>query len=486
MPPLPTTYVRRPYVRSGRLADLLLIQGEQIADAERRRGDIQARLWSDLGQQIGGGIQQYAQQRQDAPRLAQADELRRLQLSGAQREEATARQEQLVGDRLRDVFESGNLTPDAILGTGIGPERANRLFTGLLTLHNVQRDDYQGQRQDIARVALGVKALPEALQEEGWKTAIAPLAARGLIDAETAKIPYSPENLDMAINWALTPAEIWERAHPTLIQRDPTRDLVNPQTAEVISAGRPEVGQFQDVDARVTFPDGRIVTGKIGYNPRTNAFAPQGSTVPFPTGTQVDRLPPPRDPNIREDAQTRARQSRMDRSYEAETRRIEVLRKPLSERVERISRLIDTIDQQSPQADALIAPELLTAMAGGMGSGLRMNEAEIARIIGGRSNWEGLKAWANKWQIDPAKAVSLTTAQRGQVRTLVAAVADRVTRKLQMIDAANDVLLDAPDVEAQRRIRSQLQRQLDAIGLETGGGTGGRTTIGRFEVEIGQ
>jgi len=34
-----------------------------------------------------------------------------------------------------------------------------------------------------------------------------------------------------------------------------------------------------------------------------------------------------------------------------------------------LGRLQDTLDQQSPQADALIAPELLTVMAGGQGSG---------------------------------------------------------------------------------------------------------------------
>jgi hypothetical protein len=63
--------------------------------------------------------------------------------------------------------------------------------------------------------------------------------------------------------------------------------------------------------------------------------------------------------------------------------------------VPRFGRLRDTLNQKSPQADALVAPELLTVIAGGQGSGLRMNEAEIARSVGGRSHLEDLKAALN-------------------------------------------------------------------------------------------
>lgn len=50
---------------------------------------------------------------------------------------------------------------------------------------------------------------------------------------------------------------------------------------------------YQDVDAIVTFPNGRTYTGKVGYNPKANVYAPIGSTTPFPQGTKVERAPTP-------------------------------------------------------------------------------------------------------------------------------------------------------------------------------------------------
>src|SRR5271157_3140342 len=46
-----------------------------------------------------------------------------------------------------------------------------------------------------------------------------------------------------------------------------------------------------------------------------------------------------------------------ERSYEATSKRIDALRTPVEQRLERIGRLEDTLNQNSPQADALIAPE---------------------------------------------------------------------------------------------------------------------------------
>src|SRR5205085_10860217 len=103
--------------------------------------------------------------------------------------------------------------------------------------------------------------------------------------------------------------------------------------------------------------------------------------------------------------------------------------KPIEDSLGRMGRLNETLAQGSPQADALVAPELLTIMAGGQGSGLRMNEAEISRIVGGRSNWQNLEAWAQKWNTDPSKANSLTSDQRKQVQSLVSAVAGRAQQK---------------------------------------------------------
>jgi hypothetical protein len=163
--------------------------------------------------------------------------------------------------------------------------------------------------------------------------------------------------------------------------------------------------------------------------------------------------------------------ARSDRSYQFHASQINGLRKPVEDRAERIARVEDTLAQGTPQADALIAPELLSVMAGGAGSGVRQNEAELARIVGGRTNWESLKAKVNAWQLNPNKGFALTPAQREQTRALFGTVKDRVSRKMQAIDAANQQLIDTDDPKEHRRIYQQLTKTLGDIDTaKTGGG----------------
>jgi hypothetical protein len=166
---------------------------------------------------------------------------------------------------------------------------------------------------------------------------------------------------------------------------------------------------------------------------------------------------------------------RSDRSYQFHAGRIDALRKPIEERAERIARVEDTLAQGTPQADALIAPELLSVMAGGAGSGVRQNEAELARIVGGRTNWETLKAKVNAWQLNPNKGFALTPAQREQTRALFGSVKDRVSRKMQAIDAANQQLVDSDDPKEHRRIYQQLTKTLGDI--DTGRAGGGQIQV---------
>lgn len=83
MPPPAVAYVPTPYVRSGTIGELIRLRGRNAADAELRRGQISADMWSNLGNTIAGSINQYAQQRQDAPRLARQAEAEELSLQDA-------------------------------------------------------------------------------------------------------------------------------------------------------------------------------------------------------------------------------------------------------------------------------------------------------------------------------------------------------------------------------------------------------------------
>jgi hypothetical protein len=171
-----------------------------------------------------------------------------------------------------------------------------------------------------------------------------------------------------------------------------------------------------------------------------------------------------------------AANSRSDRSYQFQVGRLDKIRKPVDEASTRFSKLQDTLNQHSPQADALVAPELLSVMAGGVGSGVRMNEAEISRIVGGRSAWESLKAKIQHWSTNPDDARSITPDQDRQIRALMGTVHDKLTAKQKIIDEANDRLIGSDDEKEHRQIVAETQHRLDQI--DSGGVTGGTNEPG--------
>jgi hypothetical protein len=163
--------------------------------------------------------------------------------------------------------------------------------------------------------------------------------------------------------------------------------------------------------------------------------------------------------------------ARSDKSYQLQSKRLDDVRKPIDQIVQRVGRLNDTLAQKSPQADALVAPELLSIMSGGQGSGLRMNEAEIARIIGGRSVWENLKASMQHWSTDPKSARSITADQDKQIRALVATVQQKLVAKQKIMDDAEEALLASDDPKDHRGIVVDARKKLDTI--DAGGTAGG-------------
>ena len=154
---------------------------------------------------------------------------------------------------------------------------------------------------------------------------------------------------------------------------------------------------------------------------------------------------------------------RTDTSYRNVSTQLDRIQTPIDQLAGRMGRLQDTLNQNTPQADALVAPELLTVMAGGQGSGLRMNEAEIARIVGGRSKWEGLKAAINKWKLDPQAALSITPDQRQQIHALVAAVSSKIEQKRQILADAQQALIDAKSPEEHRKILADTRSKVLAV-----------------------
>lgn len=180
-------------------------------------------------------------------------------------------------------------------------------------------------------------------------------------------------------------------------------------------------------------------------------------------------------------ANTTAADSLLQRSYQYTNTQIEKLRQPVDQQVSNLTQAREELAQGTPASDALAIPKILSATSGGQGSGLRMNEAEIARIVGGRSNWESIKAWAQRWSRDPQKAGTLTPDQRQQLTAVIDAISQRATKKLDRITKAGTDLVGATDPLTHRRIFGDLQRDLST--LDTTPAAGGQQ-IGRFTVEV--
>lgn len=184
-----------------------------------------------------------------------------------------------------------------------------------------------------------------------------------------------------------------------------------------------------------------------------------------------------------QDRKDNASNRRSDQSYALNTRELDKERAPIEDGLRRYSRLKDTFDQGTPQADALVAPELLSFMAGGQGSGLRMNQAQIVNTVGGRSVWEDIQAKVNKYKLDPTKALLFTPAQRKQIGSLMDVVGSKLKAKQGILDSAGSDLISYTDPADHRRVVDKARKGLTGIdqgGGQTGGGTvryssGGKT-----------
>ncbi len=245
------------------------------------------------------------------------------------------------------------------------------------------------------------------------------------------------------------------------------KDTVVPQGGTLVTGNKPVFNS--PAKPMAVRPGGTLVDPTTGQPTFTNPAAAQTPKTPFEAWQAqhpgepaenfqktVERIKSAIGGNSKDIA-------RADKSYQFNVGQLNTISKPIDDAIQRLGRLEDTLTQNTPQADALVAPELLTVMAGGAGSGLRMNEAEIARIVGGRSNWQSLQASINKWKLDPAAARSITPEQQQQIHALVSTVHSKLLAKKDSIDGANNALIDAQSPEDHRRIVGNLRTKLFQI-----------------------
>lgn len=201
--------------------------------------------------------------------------------------------------------------------------------------------------------------------------------------------------------------------------------------------------------------------GIVSYNPTTGSVAPV-------VGVDGKPLMPfhPVDTSGRDVA-------REDRSYQFQSGTLDRIEKPIVEALGRSSRLIDTLNNGSPVALAAAIPEFLTVMAGGSGSGLRTNEAEMKRIVGGRSVWEDVMAAASRFSANPQQS-PLTSSQVANIRKMAQAVTSKLAAKQEAINAARDIIGTSTNVVDHRNAINNMKMKFQAI---DGGGGAARPSL---------
>jgi hypothetical protein len=151
-----------------------------------------------------------------------------------------------------------------------------------------------------------------------------------------------------------------------------------------------------------------------------------------------------------------------DKGYQFNSTQLEKIRTPIDALANRMSTLTQNTNFHTPQADSLLAPEILSVVAGGQGSGLRMNQAELERIAGGATKWTQLQTELNKWSTDPAHA-TFTDEQRNQMRQIVGAIQQKVSTKQGILEYSEQRLIDAADRKEQRQVVADTRKLLDAV-----------------------
>lgn len=158
---------------------------------------------------------------------------------------------------------------------------------------------------------------------------------------------------------------------------------------------------------------------------------------------------------------------RTERSFNSRSSELDKVGQPVLDAVARLGRLKDTIENGSPLADSLTAPELMVVMAGGAGSGVRITQGEINNVMGGQSRWEAMRAALNQWNTDPAKANKILEPMRGQIRQLLGTVSQKLANKEAIVEDARQKLIDTDDPKAHRQIVADAKKALAAV--DTGG-----------------
>ena len=171
-----SVYAPRPYVRSGRVADLIQQGGRDEAAAHLRSGEITARLFGNLGDIASGAVNQYQQEKIDAPIRAQRAKLVDLRTSNEQLTLDRNTQADEDADALAEaqrIFQDPERVEQWLVQNGKGHlVNTFRETTGKLEETRLRRQQLQGEldasdADELGWLAIQVRAddySPESLE----------------------------------------------------------------------------------------------------------------------------------------------------------------------------------------------------------------------------------------------------------------------------------------------------------------------------------
>lgn len=447
-----------------RISDLILARARVAGDLRRQQGQTYGDLAHNLSQIPAMWQQnQFRQQAQDLAlrREGRLDEeaqsraeLAKRQLAGQERQQQEA---SLLGEAEARILDPATGRVDRSKLNAIVQEMniPHKLPDLLKFADSVDaaRDAYAAKKAQTDaehRADMAQNLLPNFDPDE-FRTVVTTMAKDQVLDPQQADSYLrldDPAKMTAVLNSWIRGSKKHLDAQKTAADiaktEAETKGLLNPQSKPTAVTEAQLDAKFQALQSKVNQKQPLTPEEKADYD----AYRQRKTLV---STTNFNMNAPRRD-----DART-------DRAYAQSKADLDKLRNPLEQQSDRMSRLVESINQRTPAADALIAPELLTVIAGGQGSGVRMTEAELSRIIGGRSKIEGLKAALNEWRLDPTKALSITDDQRRQIGQLVDAVRSKATKKMAVLDAATNALIDAADVDTQRKVVAKAHKDLQDI-----------------------
>lgn len=113
--------------------------------------------------------------------------------------------------------------------------------------------------------------------------------------------------------------------------------------------------------------------------------------------------------------------------------------------LERVNRAKTVLNSPNFLSDALAAPEVLQIMAGGMGSGLRMTDAELNRVNGAQSKLDQLRGVVAKFGI--GTPVTIQAEMRKNMKELIDVVEKARMRHAKLLEETRGKISDADTPE---------------------------------------